>query len=212
MGIKDIKRTIFAGLSIILITITSAFAQNINIVAFGDSLMAGYQLAEQDAYPIRLAAELNQNGYQISMANASVSGDTTSGGLSRLDWSIPDGTDAVILGLGANDALRGIPLDRTLENLDAMLARLQERNIDVILMGMLAPPNMGRDYEEQFNKIYPSLSEKYDVVLYPFFLDGVAAEPALNLSDGIHPNEEGISVLVEKSLPTFERFLSTINK
>lgn len=216
MGIKDIKSTIWAGLSAFLITImlanAHAHAENINIVAFGDSLMAGYQLAESDAYPVRLAAELKTRGYQINMSNASVSGDTTSGGLSRLDWSIPDGTDAVILGLGANDALRGIPLDKTKANLDAMLVRLKERNIEVIMMGMLAPPNMGRDYETEFNAIYPALSEKFDVALYPFFLDGVAAEPSLNLSDGIHPNPDGISILVESTLPAFEEFLSTINR
>lgn len=212
MGIKDIKHAICVGLGMILITFTSAQADQINIVAFGDSLMAGYQLPQEDAYPARLATALKDRGYHINMSNASVSGDTTSGGLSRLDWSIPDGTDAVILGLGANDALRGIPLDNTKANLDAMLARLKERNIAVIMMGMLAPPNMGSDYEAAFNQIYPALSDKYDIILYPFFLDGVAAEPSLNLNDGIHPNSDGISLIIEKTIPTFERFLSKMNK
>lgn len=210
MKIKDLS-TAFASffaafLMLICTTVTFATAKPLEVVAFGDSLMAGYQLDRQDAFPNRLAEALTANGLEINMTNAAVSGDTTSGGLARLDWSIPDGTDVVILELGANDALRGLPAETTRENLDKMIARLREREITVFLMGMLAPPNMGTAYEEAFNTIYPELADKYEVEYYPFFLDGVAGIPDLNLSDGIHPNPAGIAVMVEKILPVAEPF------
>lgn len=194
-------------LSFVFLTTFSAHAKPISIVAFGDSLMAGYQLAQEDAFPVKLAEVMTKKGYDITMTNASVSGDTTSGGLSRLDWSIPDGTDAVILELGANDALRGLPVNTTRENLNKMAERLQERGINFIIMGMLAPPNMGAEYETAFNTIYPDLADTFDAKLYPFFLDGVAGINELNISDGIHPNPEGIAVMVEKISPIFEAFL-----
>ena len=211
MKIKDLTSAITGILVtcfIMMCTLmTHASAKPLEVVAFGDSLMAGYQLDREDAFPNRLAEALNANGLEINMTNAAVSGDTTSGGLARLDWSIPDGTDVVILELGANDALRGLPAETTRENLDKMMARLGERNITIFLMGMLAPPNMGADYEQQFNTIYPDLANKYEVEFYPFFLDGVAGVPELNISDGIHPNPEGIAVMVEKILPVAEPFL-----
>jgi acyl-CoA thioesterase-1 len=211
MKIKDLTSAIIGILVtcfIMMCTLmTNASAKPLEVVAFGDSLMAGYQLDREDAFPNRLAEALNANGLEINMTNAAVSGDTTSGGLARLDWSIPDGTDVVILELGANDALRGLPAETTRENLDKMMARLSERNITVFLMGMLAPPNMGSDYEQQFNTIYPDLANKYEVEFYPFFLDGVAGIPELNISDGIHPNPKGIAVMVEKILPVAEPFL-----
>ncbi|MEP2945518.1 MAG: arylesterase [Lentilitoribacter sp.] len=210
MKIKDLSTafaSFFAAFLILICTsVTFATAKPLEVVAFGDSLMAGYQLDRQDAFPNRLAEALNENGLEINMTNAAVSGDTTSGGLARLDWSIPDGTDVVILELGANDALRGLPAETTRENLDKMIARLREREITVFLMGMLAPPNMGTAYEEAFNTIYPELADKYEVEYYPFFLDGVAGIPDLNLSDGIHPNPAGIAVMVEKILPVAEPF------
>lgn len=210
MKIKDLLRAFTGFFSALLImasmSIASAIAKPLNVVAFGDSLMAGYQLDRQDAFPNRLAEALNANGLEINMTNAAVSGDTTSGGLARLDWSVPDGTDVVILELGANDALRGLPAETTRENLDNMMTRLRERNISVFLMGMLAPPNMGTAYEEAFNSIYPELADKFEVELYPFFLDGVAGIPELNLSDGIHPNPKGIAVMVENILPTAQAF------
>ncbi len=210
MKIKDLSTafaSFFAAFLILICTsVTFATAKPLEVVAFGDSLMAGYQLDRQDAFPNRLAEALNANGLEINMTNAAVSGDTTSGGLARLDWSIPDGTDVVILELGANDALRGLPAETTRENLDKMIARLREREITVFLMGMLAPPNMGTEYEEAFNSIYPELADKYEVEYYPFFLDGVAGIPDLNLSDGIHPNPAGIAVMVEKILPVAEPF------
>lgn len=215
MKLKDLTKAIIgsavASLIVPLSTLSFAHADPLKIVAFGDSLMAGYQLPQEEAFPMKLADALNAKGIEVSMTNASVSGDTTSGGLSRLDWSIPDGTEAVILELGANDALRGLPAATTRDNLDKMAARLKERNIPFILMGMLAPPNMGTDYETEFNSIYPDISQKYSVELYPFFLDGVAGEAELNLSDGIHPNPDGIAIMVDKILPAMEAFIADLN-
>src|SRR5690606_3393828 len=166
-------------------------AEPLKLVGFGDSLMAGYQLPATDAFPAKLEKALRDKGHAVEIANAGVSGDTTSGGLARLDWSIPDGTDGVILELGANDALRGIAPEETEKNLDAMLARLKERGIPVLLAGMLAPPNMGADYAARFNGIYARLAQRHGVPLYPFFLDGVAAHADLQLDDGMHPNAKG---------------------
>lgn len=211
MRIKDNFTMLYNLVAFLVFASMPAKAETVNIVAFGDSLMAGYQLPQGEAYPVKLSEALQAKGYDIVMSNASVSGDTTSGGLSRLDWSIPDGTDAVILGLGANDALRGLPANITHENIDKMVARLKERNIVVILMGMLAPPNMGSDYEAAFNPIYPKIAEKYQVQRYPFFLDGVAGIEALNIEDGIHPNPMGIALLVEKTLPSIEELLLSIS-
>ncbi len=185
-------------------------ADEIKLVGFGDSLMAAYNLQASEGFPARLEAALRERGHNVSIADAGVSGDTTSGGLARLDWSIPDGTDGVILELGANDALRGLPPEKTRDNLDAMIKRLEERGIAVLLAGMLAPPNMGGDYQTTFNAIYPDLAAKYDVMLYPFFLDGVITNTELLLSDGMHPNPNGINMMVEKILPIAEQFLSRI--
>ena len=189
------------------IVATPVLADTIRGVGFGDSLMAGYQLGPNQSFPDRLQAALQAKGYDIEIANAGVSGDTTSGGLARLDWSVPDDTDFVILELGANDALRGISPELSRENLDAMIARLKEKGIDVILAGMLAPPNMGEDYAAGFNPIFPELAAKYDVPLYPFFLDGVAAQPDKQLEDGMHPNESGVETMVEGFLPLMEDYL-----
>ncbi len=139
-----------------------------------------------------------------------MSGDTTTGGLSRIDWSVPDGTDLVILELGANDALRGIEPDITEKNLDEMLARLKQRGISVILAGMMAPPNMGKDYAARFNPIYPKLAQKYGVPLYRFFLDGVATKKDLLLEDGMHPNEKGVETMVSNFMPTIEKSLTNM--
>ena len=177
-------------------------------VVLGDSLVAGYQLGPGEAFPERLEAALKAAGHDIVIANAGVSGDTTSGGLARLDWSVPDDTAFVILELGANDALRGVPPEDTRRNLDTMVARLTARGIDVILVGMLAPPNMGDDYAAKFNPIYPDLAEKYGVPLYPFFLDGVATHADLQLADGMHPNPQGVEEMVKRFLPLIETYLS----
>jgi acyl-CoA thioesterase I len=185
-------------------------ARQLSLVGFGDSLMAGYQLAPSESYTAQLEAALKAKGHDVTITNAGVSGDTTSGGLSRIDWSVPDGTHGVILELGANDALRGIAPEQSEKNLDAILARLKERGISVLLVGMLAPPNMGGDYAEKFNPLYERLSEKYAVPLYPFFLDGVTTVYGMQLEDGMHPNAKGVAVMVERSLPAVEAFLGEI--
>ncbi|WP_420960328.1 arylesterase [Brucella sp. IR073] len=188
-------------------TSASEDGKPIRIVGFGDSLMAGYQLPPQDAFPARLEEALKKAGYNVTIDNAGVSGDTTAGGLARLDWSIPDGTDIVILELGANDALRGIAPDIAEKNLETMITRLKDRGMTVVLAGMLAPPNMGKAYDERFNALYPALAEKYGLPLYPFFLDGVAAQKTMVLDDGMHPNAQGVARMVEGFLPVMEKVL-----
>lgn len=185
-----------------------AFADPVRIVGLGDSLMAGYQLDAGQSFPEKLEAALKARGHDVVIANAGVSGDTSAGGLSRLDWSVPDDTDLVILELGANDMLRGIAPQVTEDNLTAMIERLNQRNIDVVLAGMVAAPNLGADYAAQFNPIFPKMAARYDVPLYPFFLDGVAAERALLLEDGMHPNAAGVDRMVENFLPLIEEVLA----
>lgn len=180
------------------------------IIVLGDSLSAGYQLAQGEGFPERLQAALKDEGLDVEIIGAGVSGDTTSGGLSRLDWSVPEGTDGVILELGANDALRGLPPKTSRENLDKVIVRLKERGIEVLLVGMLAPPNMGEAYEKEFNVIYSELSEKHNLLLYPFFLDGVLTKPELLLSDGIHPNAKGVNVMTYRILPTVVSLIEVI--
>lgn len=202
----------FIVMSVLALAALPAAAQDkaIQLVGFGDSLMAGYQLAPSESYTAQLEAALKAKGEKVVVTNAGVSGDTTAGGLSRIDWSVPDGTDGVILELGANDALRGISPDQSEKNLDAILARLKERKIPVLLIGILAPPNMGGDYAEKFNPIYQRLADKYGVPLYPFFLDGVATISSLQLSDGMHPNAKGVAVMVERTVKPVESFLGDI--
>ena len=187
-----------------------AGAGSLQIVGFGDSLMAGYQLAPGDRFTDQLEKALRDKGFDVSVANAGVSGDTTSGGLARLDWSVPDGTALVILEFGGNDMLRGIDPALVDKNLDAMLARLKERDIPVLLAGMVAAPNLGHAYGEAFGTIYPRLAEKYGVPLYPFFLEGVAGNPALQLEDAMHPNAAGVKRIVEGILPMVEKAVSTL--
>ncbi|MGB7430874.1 MAG: arylesterase [Ahrensia sp.] len=184
-------------------------AETLTGVGFGDSLMAGYQLPKGDGFTDQLQAALQEAGYDVTIANAGVSGDTSSGGRERLDWSVPDDADFVILELGANDALRGISPDITRANLTAMIERFDERGIDVILVGILAPPNMGSDYGAAFNPIYADLAEQFDVPLYDFFLDGVITEPALMLDDGIHPNAEGVAEMVRRFMPLITGYLDS---
>lgn len=187
-------------------------AAPIELVGFGDSLMAGYQLPPADAFPARLEKALRDKGLDVSISNAGVSGDTTSGGLARIDWSVPDGTKGVILELGANDALRGIPPEESRKNLVAMIEKLKARGIGVLLVGMLAPPNMGGDYADRFNPIYPDLAKTYAIPLYPFFLDGVVQDAGLKIEDGMHPNPKGVGVMVERMLPVVETFLQGLPK
>ncbi|MBY3204218.1 arylesterase [Rhizobium laguerreae] len=201
----------FTVIAVSLIFATAADARTINLVGFGDSLMAGYQLPPGDGFPEKLQAALKAKGLDVTIANAGVSGDTTTGGLARIDWSVPDGTDGVILELGANDALRGIPPEESEKNLDQMIIRLKERGIAVLLAGMMAPPNMGSDYAGRFNLIYQKLSEKHGLPLYAFFLDGVALEAGLKLDDGMHPNARGVDVMVEKMEPAVTNFVEAIS-
>lgn len=182
----------------------------ITLVALGDSLTAGYNLPASSAFPNVLEAALRERGHNVKVINAGVSGDTAAGGLARLDWSVPDDADGVIVALGANDMLRGFDPAVTREAIDAIVSRLQERDIGVLLAGMLAGRNMGAEYAAEFDSIYPEIAERHDVMLYPFFLKGVAGEPALNLPDGIHPNRAGVEVMVENILPTVEDFLARL--
>ena len=200
MALKGFQR-VFLALMMTIALSSTVRAETISLVGFGDSLMAGYQLPPQDAFPARLEKALKEKGLDVTIANASVSGDTSSGGLARIDWSVPDGTKGVILELGANDALRGIPPEATRKNIEAMITRLRDRGIAVLLAGMMAPPNMGADYAARFNPIFPELAEKYGLELYPFFLDGVVTEAKLKLEDGIHPNGDGVAIIVRNLLP-----------
>ena len=183
----------------------------IKMVVLGDSLSAGLGLSASAAFPARLKESLKIKGIDVDMINAGVSGDTSSGGRDRLDWSVPEGTDAVILELGANDALRGTDPKVTRAALTDILARLKARKVAVLLCGMLAPPNYGSDYSARFNAIYPDLAKSFGVPLYPFFLEGVAADARLNQADGLHPTAEGVDVIVKSILPTVEAFLGAIS-
>ena len=187
-----------------------AVGKPVKLVALGDSLSAGYNLPASAAFPPVLEQALRQRGVAVEIVNAGVSGDTTQGGLARLDWSVPDGTDGVILELGANDALRGVDPAIAEKNLDAIISRLKARNIAVLLAGMYAPRNLGEDYARRFDGLYPKLAEKHGLVLYPFFLDGIAGDRSLNQPDLLHPTAEGVRVIVGKILPTVERFLATL--
>jgi acyl-CoA thioesterase-1 len=182
----------------------------VKIVAFGDSLTAGLGLPADAAFPARLQRALIGKGLAVDVINAGVSGDTSTDGLARLDWSVPDDADAVILELGANDALRGLDPKRTRAALDAILRRLAARHVPVLLAGMRAPPNMGADYTRAFDAIYPDLAAAYGVVFYPFFLDGVAAERGLNQGDGLHPTAAGVDVIVERLLPQAEALIARV--
>jgi acyl-CoA thioesterase I len=182
----------------------------LHVVALGDSLTAGYGLAAKDGFVPQLQAALAAQGAKIEVVNAGVSGDTASDGLARLDWSAPEGTDAVIVELGANDMLRGIDPHVTGDALDAILARLAQRHIAVMLCGMRAAPNLGLDYGRAFERIYPELAAKYGVVLYPFFLDGVAADRTLTQPDGLHPNAAGVAVIVRRILPTVQELIARV--
>jgi acyl-CoA thioesterase-1 len=189
-----------------------AFAQAraVKLVALGDSLSAGYNLSGSAAFPTVLEKLLRDKGIAVEIANAGVSGDTSQGGLERLDWSVPDRTDGVILELGANDALRGVDPALTEKALDAIVTRLKARGIPVLLAGMYAPRSNGPDYVARFDALYPRLAEKHGLILYPFFLDGIAGDRVLNQPDMLHPTAEGVRVIAQRILPTVERFLASL--
>ncbi len=179
----------------------------LELVAFGDSLSAGYMLAPAEAFPAQLEKALRTRGHAVRVANAGVSGDTTSGGVARIDWAVPDTTDGVILELGANDALRGIDPATARANLERILTELGRRGIPVLIAGMQAPRNWGDDYARTFDAMYLELAGKHGALLYPFFLDGVVLDPALNLGDGMHPNAKGVARIVERILPSVEQLI-----
>jgi acyl-CoA thioesterase-1 len=179
----------------------SAAAQVPLILDLGDSLTAGYGLMPEEAFPARLQAWLQRRGIAARIVNAGVSGDTTAGGLARLDWALADKPDLVILALGANDALRGIDPATVRNNLDKMIRKIDAAGAKVLLLGMLAPPNWGEAYEHAFDRIFPDLARAHQATLYPFFLEGVAMNPDLNQPDGLHPNERGVAVLVDRIGP-----------
>lgn len=182
----------------------------LKLVVLGDSLTAGYGLPASAAFPPVLEQALRAKGHRVEIANAGVSGDTMQGGLDRLDWSVPEGTDGVILELGANDSLRGFDPTVTEKALDAILNRLAARKIPVLLAGMYAPRNLGPAYTARFDGIFPEAAQKYGLILYPFFLEGVAGDRVLNQPDLLHPTAEGIRVIVSRILPTVERFLARL--
>ncbi len=178
-----------------------AAAAPVKILAFGDSLVHGYGLNAGATFPERLEAALRARGHDVRVINGGNSGDTTAAGRSRLDWALAERPDAVLVELGANDGLRGLDPRQTYENLDAILTRLAAEDLPVLLAGMLAPRNLGADYTREFDGVFPRLAERHGVALYPFFLEGVAAEPSLNQADGIHPNARGVEVIVERIAP-----------
>ena len=191
-------------LALVLLWSGPGFAESegdLEILLFGDSLAAGYGLSAEDGLTAQLQARLNSEGVQALVKNGGVSGDTTAGGLSRLDWALSAGTDVVILVLGGNDAMRGLTPSQSQSNLDALLAKLATREVKILLTGMRAPPNLGPDYAAAFEPMYQALAKKHDVALYPFILEGVAADPALNQGDGIHPNAAGVEVIVDGLTP-----------
>ena len=191
-------------------SVATAADKPLQIVALGDSLTAGLGLPEQDAFPAKLQKALAAKGIVVAISNAGVSGDTVADGLARLDWSVPPGTDAVILELGANDALRGLDPAVTRRGLNEILTALAKRNIPVLLCGMLAPPNLGTDYGRAFNAIFPDLARQHGLEFYPFFIDGIVADRKLNQHDGLHPTAAGVDVIVAKILPKVEELIARV--
>jgi len=212
-----VKINRFLGIAALLVLLGGTFplfAQPapVSILVLGDSLTAGYGLAPEEAFPVKLEQRLKKEGRNVRVLNGGVSGDTSAGGRARLDWALADKSDAVIVELGANDGLRGLEPAQMKDNLDAIIAALKKRNIAVLLAGMRAPPNFGPRYGAEFDAVYPSLAKKHAVPLYPFFLDGVAAEPALNQRDGIHPNRDGVRVIVDRITSYVLRLLDSLKE
>ena len=216
IGFSDFNSISSSFRLLLLIAILSAgfgrtfAAEPIRIMALGDSLTAGYGLAATESFPAQLERELNARGIPAQVINAGVSGDTTAGGLARLDWALSDKPDLVIVALGANDSLRAIDPAVTRTNLASILDKLTSRNLPVLVAGTYAPPNLGQEYEAEFNRIFPELAEEYGAVLYPFFLAGVATDPTLNQDDGIHPNVEGVAAVVQQILPYVIRLIERL--
>jgi len=186
--------------------------QAIRIAVLGDSLTAGYGLAEEHSFPAQLEKRLAEKGKNVTVINAGISGDTTAGGLARLDWMLKSSPDLVIIELGGNDALRGLDPNITKQNLEHILQRLQKENVSALLAGMRAPRNLGKGYYTKFDALYPELAATYHVPLYPFFLEGVAGDPDLNLADGIHPNRDGYRVIVRNIIPYLTEMIETLER
>lgn len=203
-GKIPMKKTLALAISLLAFFASPAMAEPTRLVVLGDSLSAGYGLGPGEGFTDQLQKALAAKGLDVAVINAGVSGDTTGGGLARLDWSVGGDAQAVIVELGANDMLRGLDPDVPRQALDAILTRLGERKLPVLLAGMRAAPNLGPDYAQRFDGLYRDLAAKHGAMLYPFFLDGVVAEPSLLLADGMHPNAAGIAVIVEKILPAVE--------
>jgi len=184
--------------------------QPLRIVVFGDSLVAGLRLRQSDAFPAQLERALKAKGHAVEVINAGVSGDTTAGGLERVRWAVPEKTDAVILELGANDALRGLDPGRAKANLDKIITAIKASGADVLLAGMIAPRNLGESYTQAFDAIYPALASKHGLILYPFFLDGIALNARFNLDDGIHPNPKGVAEITKRILPSVEQLIERV--
>jgi len=191
-----------------LLLVPPAHAEPKTILAFGDSLTAGYGLPQPDSFTVQLEAALRKAGDDARVNNAGVSGDTTAGGRARLGWALATAPDAVIVELGANDGLRGLDPKETEANLDAILAEIKKRGLAVLLTGMRAPPNLGEEYGAEFDGLFPRLAKKHGILFYPFFLDGVAAVPELNQADGIHPNARGVAEIVRRMLPLVRRLIA----
>ena len=196
--------------AVFLISGQLAFAKPVTLLVLGDSLTAGLGLEPQDAFPAKLEAALKPRHPDLIIVNAGVSGDTAADGLARLDWALADDVGGLIVGLGANDALRGLDAAQTETALDGILAKAQQRNLPVLILGMKAPPNMGPDYVARFDGLYPRLAEKHGALLYPFFLDGVAANVGLNQADGMHPNASGVDAIVLKAMPLVEELIGKV--
>jgi acyl-CoA thioesterase I len=184
--------------------------QPLRIVVLGDSLVAGFGIKPSEAFPAQLERALKERGHAVEVINAGVSGDTTAGGLERLRWAVPEHTGAVILELGANDALRGLDPGRAKANLDKIITTLKASGAEVLLAGMLAPRNLGVGYTRAFDAIYPELAAKHGLILYPFFLEGVAMSTKLNLDDGLHPNSRGVAEITKSILPSVEQLIERV--
>lgn len=197
--------------AILLLSVQLAFAKPVTLLVLGDSLTAGLGLETQDAFPAKLEAALKPRHPDLTIVNAGVSGDTAADGLARLDWALTDDLGGLIVGLGANDALRGLDTVQTEMALDGIMLKAQQRNLPVLILGMKAPPNMGPDYVARFDGLYPRLAGKHGALLYPFFLDGVAANASLNQADGIHPNAQGVDAIVLKVLPHVEELIGKVH-
>lgn len=211
MRVSALFRIFFVFLCVsALSVVASAAREPVRVLVLGDSLVAGYGLSEADAFPRQLQAALEAKGHDVEVINSGVSGDTSAGGLARLEWALAERPQLAIIVLGANDALRGLPPTRTRKNLDAIISRLKQQDVAVLLAGMRAPRNMGPDYYNKFDRIYPELAARHEIALYPFYLEGIATVPRYNQADGIHPNAAGVEAIVRRILPAVEQLLLRI--